>query len=436
MSKVRPNRTSGMSTKNALVFVTQPTNKNSIAVLAGVVEGREDLALSLLFLRDDPSLHIRLQECLHEYERVVIAFSFCTPAAGHVAHLVGQLRALAAESHCPVFWVAGGPHPSGAPEATLRMGFDVVVVGEAEETFPALLRHLIDGRDYSQVKGLAFLRDGELIRTGRAPPVIPLDNYPPFAPLHRRFGPIEITRGCPFACRFCQTSFLFGGQPRHRSPEVVAEWARVAQSHGIPFMRFVAPNALSYGSPDGREINLAAVKTLLTKVGAVMGRERVYLGSFPSEVRPETVTHEAIRLIKRLAGNRNISIGAQSGSQRILDAMHRGHTVDDVHRACHIVLHHGLLPNVDIIFGMPGETETDRQLTIRMIESLAKVGAVVRTHVFVPLAGTPLAGAAPGTIDAQTDSLLGRLARVGQQHGARAKMRLCCRGTSDSERRG
>jgi len=408
-----------MPSKAALIFVTQPTNKNSVAVLAGLVESREDLALSLHFLRGDAVLPTHLYECLRAYRCAVVAFSFCTPAAKHMAHTLGRLRALAAQSDCAVSWIAGGPHPSGAPEATLRMGFDVVVVGEAEETFPTLLGHLIDGSDYSQVQGLAFLHEGQLIRTGRAPLVRRLDDYPPFAPLHRRFGPIEITRGCPFACRFCQTSFLFGGQPRHRSPEVIAEWARVAQRYGIPFMRFVSPNALAYGSPDGHKANLAAVEELLTRVGAIMGRARVYFGSFPSEVRPEMVTDEAMRLIRRLAGNENISIGAQSGSDRILEAMHRGHTVGDVHRACQIMLSHGLLPNVDVIFGLPGETEEDRRLTIRLVEDVAGMGAVVRTHAFVPLAGTPLADAAPGTIDAQTDSLLGRLARAGQQHGAR-----------------
>ncbi|MCD6520168.1 MAG: radical SAM protein, partial [Anaerolineae bacterium] len=171
--------------------------------------------------------------------------------------------------------------------------------------------------------------------------------------------------------------------------------------------------------PNGREVNLAAVEELLLRVGRIVGKERTYLGSFPSEVRPEMVSEEAIALIKRLAGNRNITVGAQSGSERILRAMHRGHTVGDVYRACEIILRHGLVPNVDVIFGLPGETAEDRRQTIRLIEDLTSKGARVRTHAFIPLAGTPLATAPPGEIDEETDRLLGTLARLGQQHGAR-----------------
>ena len=83
------------------------------------------------------------------------------------------------------------------------------------------------------------------------------------------------------------------------------------------------------------------------------------------------------------------------------------------------LLRHGLLPNVDVTFGIPGESEEDRRLTIRLIEDLAEMGAAVRTHAFVPLAGTPLADATQRRIYAQTHSLLGRLASDGQQQGAR-----------------
>ena len=206
---------------------------------------------------------------------------------------------------------------------------------------------------------------------------------------------------------------------RHRSPEVVAHWAEQARFKGEPFMRFVTPNALAYGSPDGRTVNLAAIEALLCRVGAVTGRERVYLGSFPSEVRPEMVTDEAIGLIKRLAGNLNITLGAQSGSQRVLDAVRRDHTVGDVHRACDIVLRHGLVPNVDVILGLPGEGRSERRMTLALVERLTARGARVRTHAFMPLVGTPLAGAAPGVIDEESDRLLGTLARQGQQQGAR-----------------
>ena len=404
----------------ALAFVTTRISKNSIAALAGLVESHDTLLdLPMLFMRDDDTLDQRIATAMEQHEHLIVACSFCTPQRDHVAQLVRRLRTLSAVEEPRVHYVAGGPHPSGDPEGTLALGFDTVVVGEGEETFPALLVQLLDDDDMSEVRGLVHRQGEETVHTGRAARVGDLDAYPPFAPGHRRFGPIEITRGCPYACAFCQTPRLFGSRPRHRSPEVVAEWTRIAHSHGIPFMRFVTPNALAYGSPNGRQPNLAAVEELLLRVGEVVGRERVYLGSFPSEVRPEMVTDEAISLIKRLAGNRNITIGAQSGSPRLLEKVRPGHTVEDVHRACEIVLRHGMVPNVDVIFGLPGETESDRILTVRLIEKLSDQGARIRTHAFIPLAGTPLSEAEPGVIGGDLDRLLGRLAREGKQHGAR-----------------
>ena len=336
-----------------LAFVTTRLNKNSVAVLAGLLEGDARLEeLELLFLRDDETLPSRFGQAMATHERLLVACSFCSPQRDHVGDVLRRLRAVARGARRPVVFLAGGPHPSGDPRGTLELGFDLVVVGEGEETFPKLIRRLLGGGGLSDVGGLVYRGGEAIVRTGRAQRVRALDAYPPFASGHHRFGPIEITRGCPFACSFCQTSFLFGSKPRHRSPDVVAEWTRVAHRHGIPFMRFVSPNALSYGSDDGRRPNLAAVEELLLRVGSIVGRERVYLGSFPSEVRPEMVTDEAMALIKRLAGNENITIGAQSGSPRVLESIHRGHTVEDVHRACETALRHGLLPNVDVIFGL------------------------------------------------------------------------------------
>jgi B12-binding domain/radical SAM domain protein len=410
--------------KVALAFIVNRMNANSVAALAGLVEAHPALGdVDLAFLSQNTHLPVRLREVLDAYARVVVACSFCTPAATDMRHVLSQLHAVANESYSAVTWIAGGPHPSGSPEATLRMGFDVVVVGEGEQMLPFLLSHLLEGSSYHGYDGLVYLEGGHPVHTGRVPWVSSLDAYPPFALRHRRFAPIEIMRGCPFACRFCQTSFLFGGIPRYRSPEVVAEWTRVARACGVPLMRFIAPNALSYGSPSGRELNLAAVEELLLKVGAAMGREHVYLGAFPSEVRPEMVTDEAIQLIKRLTANKSITIGGQAGSQRVLDSVHRGHQVEDIYHACHVVLKYGLVPDVDIIFGLPDETAQDRTLTIQLVANLTRLGARVHTHAFTPLAGTPLENAPPGQIDAPLDRLLGNLARTGQQHGERRRWR-------------
>jgi radical SAM superfamily enzyme YgiQ (UPF0313 family) len=87
--------------------------------------------------------------------------------------------------------------PTPAARQTLDMGFDVVVVGEGEISFPALLEALYSDVPLDHVKGIVY-RDGVDARsTGRSPRVQNLDDCPPFAERFRLFSSIEITRGCP-----------------------------------------------------------------------------------------------------------------------------------------------------------------------------------------------------------------------------------------------
>lgn len=156
-------------------------------------------------------------------------------------------------------------------------------------------------------------------------------------------------------------------------------------------IRFMAPVGFAYGSRGLREPNPGAIEELLLAVRRAGGRP--CLGSFPSETRPELVTPEVLRVVRRLAVNRRISIGLQSGSDRLLEAHWRRHTVEQALHAAELAARHGFTPAVDIIMGLPGETEDDVEATVRVIERLALIGARIRPHTFMPLPGTPLARA-------------------------------------------
>jgi B12-binding domain/radical SAM domain protein len=314
--------------------------------------------------------------------------------------------------------VVGGPHPSARPAEVLRLGAHAAVVGEGEEALPALLARFKVGESPAGLPGVAVLAgDGSLLQ-GPHPRPIDLEAYPPLGVAHRRFGPIEITRGCPCACAFCQTSFLFGGRMRHRSPENVAAWVRRAMEGDYNYVRFVTPNAFAYQSADnGRTANLDAIEHLLREMAALVGREQVYFGTFPSEVGPETVTPEAVALVRRFCGNDNLIFGAQTGSDRLLRMLHRNHTVADVYHAAEVIVGGGLTPVVDLIFGLPGEEAEDVAATLRLMEDLVAMGAVLHTHTFMPLPGTPLEHAPPGRVAPALHPLLDRLASQGHQIG-------------------
>lgn len=399
----------------ALAFVVDKFNRNSVAALTGALEvDPRTQHLDLHFLWRDDALLPRLRALAAERSRLAVALSFATAQWPEMANLLADLDDLQPRPYL----LAGGPHPSARPAEPLAAGTDAVVVGEGEAALPALLVRLEAGESPAGLPGVAALEaEGRLVRGPRPAPV-DLDAYPPLGVEHRRFGPVEITRGCPCACAFCQTSFLFGGRMRHRSVERVAYWVRQAMAVGYSYVRFVTPNAFAYGSPDnGRTVSLAAIEALLGEMAALVGREQVYFGTFPSEVGPETVTPEAVALVRRYCGNDNLIFGAQTGSERLLRALGRCHTVADVYRAAQVVLAGGLTPVVDVIFGLPDETEEDLAATVRLMEDLAGMGAVLHTHTFMPLPGTPLADAPPGTVDPALHPLLDRLASQGHQVG-------------------
>lgn len=396
-------------------FVANRHNLNSIAALTGTLEtDPRTAAFRLCFLWQDGRLMQRLRELAGESDALIAALSFATAGLADARRLLSELRA----QQCPPYLIAGGPHPSARPEDVLRLGADIVVIGEGEATLPSILERLAEGGSPAGLPGTAALAsDGQLVKGPRSHPVH-LDDYPPLGVAHRRFGPIEITRGCPSGCGFCQTTFLFGGRMRHRSVESVVYWLKKAMRRGYRYVRFVTPNALAYQSADtGQTANLDAIEDLLTQVGSLVGKEQVYFGTFPSEVGPELVTPEAVALIRRTCGNDNLIVGAQTGSDRLLRALHRRHSVADVVAAVETISACGLTPIADFIFGLPGEEPGDLADSVRLVEDLVAKGAVIHAHAFMPLPGTPLAGAPPGRVEPSLHPLLDRLASQGRQIG-------------------
>jgi len=368
----------------SVVFRAPPENRLSVNALCAACEvypGLENVRMA--FAPDDAQFLKELSSasgCL----RVGAVPIFSCQAAEASALAASVRRKFGKE----VFLLAGGPHSSGSPLETLLAGFDAVCVGEGEETFPEFLSALKSGADFRAVRGLAFISDGEIKFSGRRPPA-DLDKFSPISFKRERFGSVEISRGCPHGCGFCQVTPLFGNKMRHRSPEAICAIARKLAEKGLCDFRVVTPDALAYGSPDGKKLNLREVESLLKSLHRIFKPAgKIFFGSFPSEVRPEHVTKKSISLIAGYADNDNIVIGAQSGSPRVLELCRRGHTVKDVFRAVKLTREAGLKASVDFIFCLPGETEEDANLSCSAMLSLAREGARIHAHTFMPLAGT------------------------------------------------
>ena len=332
----------------------------------------------------------------------IMLYSFATAQAKEVYAEVDRARAFGAAQ---AVYIAGGPHPSALPEEALQH-FDFVVIGEGEESLPQLIRALESGSDPAAVKGIAFKRQGRVLFTGNREPV-DLDLYPPFS---RILAPIEISRGCPWGCTFCQTPRLFGFCMRHRSIEVIERYARRHKD-----IRFTSPNALAYGS-DGRRPRMEKVEALLLALWEQ--KKPIYFGTFPSEVRPDFLTEKALELITRYCANKSLSLGGQSGSPTVLCRIGRGHGREEIEAACDLALEFGLTPQVDFIFGLPQESEEEQRQTLDLVRWIVAKKGKVRAHRFTPLPGTPLWGELPAPLAGEVEACLGRLALEGRVTGS------------------
>jgi len=372
-------------------FLLNRSNRNSVAAVLAVLETELPGLLTPRLLGPDDAFD----------GEGLLALSFTSDQRATVGALLETLRA----NHGPrLLTVAGGCDASARPEETLAMGFRWVVAGEAGRAFAGLVRELASG-------GVPAPGVLEEQRSDD------LDRYPPWPLSGQLFAPIELTRGCAMGCGFCQTPRLFGRRPRQRSLAALERIFARAVETSHRYTRFVAPNAFGYGSPDGLRPAPREVERLLV-LARRSGLEELFFGTFPSEVRPESVTEEMLGLVRDHCANRTLAIGLQSGSDRLLRHIGRGHTVRQGVEAVERIARGGFVPQVDFIFGLPSETDDDRAQTRALIGRLTEdYGACIHPHRFTPLPGTPLADAAPAEIDPDTASLMESLAGSGKVTG-------------------
>jgi len=372
-----------------LAFRKYPGNRFTLPVLLGCLE-EEGLSRSFRVViaqsGEEMARKVRGKDPL-------IGYSFMTPDFGQVREEIEWLRAHL--SGKPVF-LAGGSHPTGDPEGTLRMGFDFVFVGESEDTFPQFLRDFLGGTPPSPNRIQAEKGSGRLL------------DHSPHSLEHRFFAPIEITRGCPYHCAFCQNPRIFGHALRHRSPENVVKYLKRSIPAGYRQSKFISPNAFSYGSMSARGPALGKLEEFLS-ASQEAGLEGIHFGCYPSEVRPEWVTPEVLELVKKYCRNRTVVLGAQSGSDSLLEKLRRGHTAGQALDAACRIHQAGFMPHVDFVFGFPGETQEDRKLSLGLIEKMIReMGAKIHAHTYMPLPLTPLFRENPSVLDPATkETLLG-----------------------------
>lgn len=293
--------------------------------------------------------------------------------------------------------IAGGPHPSALPFEMAKAA-DYVVVGEGEYTLPKLLKAIME--DSGNIPAGVVIKDKYKLPDF----CVVLDSYPPFT---KARSAIEISRGCPFRCGYCQTPRLFGSCMRNRSIGEIINASKIYRD-----IRFITPNALAYGT-SGKEFAPKKIEKLLSSFPK---DKNIYLGTFPSEVRPEFINDKSLDLIEKYCANRKIHFGAQSGSEKVLSRLNRGHSCEDIIRAVELCHDRDFIPVVDYIVGIPFESKEDQMKTVEQMKWVSRYG-IIHAHYFASLPGTPLAGTTPSPLIPEINNLLGRLSLSGRATG-------------------
>ena len=270
----------------------------------------------------------------------------------------------------------------------LDEGADFVIIGEAEHTLLELTDHIrMRKNNYAGIQGLAYKDGSNVLKTPGRPVLKNLDSLPlPAWDLinithyretwlkHAGYFSLNMstTRGCPFKCNWCAKP-IYGNRYNSRSPEnVVKEIKLLKENYHMDHIWFCDD---IFGLKPGWVLEFA---NLLQK-------ENIQI-RFKIQSRADLLAEEDIVKALAMAGCENVWIGAESGSQTILDAMDKGITVQQIHTATNLMKKNGIKPSFFIQFGYPGEHKEDIALTINMINELLPFE--IGISVSYPLPGT------------------------------------------------
>ncbi|MHA1230033.1 MAG: TIGR04013 family B12-binding domain/radical SAM domain-containing protein [Candidatus Helarchaeota archaeon] len=398
--------------KNLLFFKYDKATKYSLAALLGCIEEHSILSdFDIKIGNLEEILQIRPEK----FEKVIIAYSFLSTQVKKIQIEIKRIRDIFDDR---VIIIGGGPHATAKPESTIQFGFDFLVIGEGEEIFPIILEKIIKNDKFDDLDGICFYKNSEIICKKQLK-FVDLDKYPAFSVKFRVFSPIEISRGCGAGrCAYCLVPKMYGNKMRHRSIESIIRLIRNAVKKGFDKVWFNSPNSFAYKSEDGITPNVHEIEKLLKNIKNINGIKKIFYGTFPGEVRPDSVNEDVLNTIIPYISNNSCIVGGQSGSDRILKILRRGHTVVDIENAVDIFLKYEITPKVDMIFGFYFERPEDEELTIQFMRRIIKKGAIIHAHTFMPLPGTPLEKAPPGKLTETYKRFLGEWSKKGKIYGS------------------
>jgi anaerobic magnesium-protoporphyrin IX monomethyl ester cyclase len=297
-----------------------------------------------------------------------------------------RMIALAKSQGCRV--IVSSSDATDHYEKYLGAGADFILLGEAEHTLLELVQVLAAGeRDFQAIPGLAYLLAGSIRKTDRRPVMTQLDALPlpawdlvdmdqykqVWLNAQGYFAlNLSTTRGCPFKCNWCAKP-IYGNRYNARSAaHVVQELKYLKARYQFDYVWFCD--------------DIFGLKPNWIKEFAALVQQEGLRFKFKIQSRADLLLQDNNIKALAQAGCDNVWIGAESGSQKVLDAMDKGITVDQIYEASALLKKHGIKRSFFIQFGYLGETRADIEKTINMINQLLPDDLGI--SVSYPLPGT------------------------------------------------
>ena len=296
--------------------------------------------------------------------------------------------------------VVGGPEPGAYVEEYLAAGADVVVIGEGEITLEELIPALRDGTSLHQVDGIAFAgAEGTAVRTKPRQQIKDIDAQPWPAReaidsgkyvevwrKHHGMGSVSIitARGCPYHCRWCSHE-VFGKTHRRRKPASVADELEWLIGRYQPEMGWMADDVFTIHHG------------WLFEYAGELKRRGIKL-PFECISRADRLSPKVVDALAEM-GCFRVWIGSESGSQRILDAMERGVTVEQVQQAVALCRSAGIQSGMFLMWGYEGEDLSDIEATVDHVKKTDP--DIFFTTVAYPIMGTPYFSDVAGRVEGQ-----------------------------------
>ncbi len=264
--------------------------------------------------------------------------------------------------------VVGGPHPTIYPEETARFKeIDFCVIGEGEKPIIELMKNIADPKKLSEIKGLAFKGEAGIINTGQSEFINDLDDLPfprrQLVPYKKYFSSISsnfpittmfTSRGCPYKCLFCDRPQL-GKLFRARSAKNVVDEMEECEKIGIKEI-FMYDD--TFGTDRQRVIDICDE----------ISRRNLKI-SWDVRTRVNTVNEEILLKMKK-AGCERIHYGVEAGTQKILDVLRKGITLEMVEKTFKLTQKIGIKAEAYFMIGSPTETKEDILKTIEFMKKI------------------------------------------------------------------